>query len=446
MPGNPKRMVDFTTAADALLGVPTPMHVCTHYRGGTGEVLQFTNLGCNTKHVVTTEKDKLPANLRNLPEGTDIMVTFATGSVATMACNWVATVRKAGVNEVVIGALDQEMMDACEKANVPCVKIEGGAVSKALSQRSAANVRSDPALYPKMSVLKVGFYRELLSFGFNVWACDADAVLRGRPAARSCGQQPSGTDRRRRRRHRLHRHARATARSRCCTATSTPGSSSCALDPRCSPSRERWRETIATPRSCASATRPPSTCSKSSGEPLATFVRRGAPLPRCRRGARDAHAGRAAARPLPQRPHLLRAARAHAAAGAEPPLAVHMTYQFAEGSKFAHGKRQRLRQAGLWLVDDDSYFNGTAHRDGSTCAGPPRCRPRLGRVDSREAVRVASGRGEAPCRACSARCWALPGRSGRDADPAAPAVLLRLHVEGDEGVPRGRRRDHAPAL
>ena len=35
-----------------------------------------------------------------------------------------------------------------------------------------------------------------------------------------------------------------------------------------------------------------------------------------------------------------------------------MTYQFAEGSKFAHGKRQRLRQAGLWLVDDDSYFNG----------------------------------------------------------------------------------------
>ena len=29
-------------------------------------------------------------------------------------------------------------------------------------------MRSDPKLYPKMSVLKVGFYRELLSFGFNV--------------------------------------------------------------------------------------------------------------------------------------------------------------------------------------------------------------------------------------------------------------------------------------
>ena len=48
----------------------------------------------------------------------------------------------------------------------------------------------------------------------------------------------------------------------------------------------------------------------------------------------------------------------HTLPDALPPLSVHMTYQFAEGSKFAHGKRQRLRQAGLWLVDPDSYFNG----------------------------------------------------------------------------------------
>ena len=57
------------------------------------------------------------------------------------------------------------------------ILIDGGEVTKALAKRRAANVRSDPALYPKMSVLKVGFYRELLSFGFTVWACDADAVF-----------------------------------------------------------------------------------------------------------------------------------------------------------------------------------------------------------------------------------------------------------------------------
>ena len=63
-----------------------------------------------------------------------------------------------------------------------------------------------------------------------------------------------------------------------------------------------------------------------------------------------------------------------------------MTYQFAEGSKFAHGKRQRLRQAGLWLVDPDSYYNGryiTATAASATLPfksmGPT--------VDSRDAVK-----------------------------------------------------------
>ena len=30
-------------------------------------------------------------------------------------------------------------------------------------------------------IWQVGFYRELLSFGFNVWACDADAVFMNDP-------------------------------------------------------------------------------------------------------------------------------------------------------------------------------------------------------------------------------------------------------------------------
>ena len=105
---------------------------------------------------------ELAPSLRGRPNGTDVMVTFATGSVATMACNWVATVRRAGVKEVLIGALDQAMMDACALNGVPCILIEGGEITKALASRSAGNVRSDPRLYPKMSVLKVGFYNELL--------------------------------------------------------------------------------------------------------------------------------------------------------------------------------------------------------------------------------------------------------------------------------------------
>ena len=41
-----------------------------------------------------------------------------------MAINWVYTVRKVGVQEVLIGALDQAMMDACDEANVPCILIQ----------------------------------------------------------------------------------------------------------------------------------------------------------------------------------------------------------------------------------------------------------------------------------------------------------------------------------
>ena len=51
----------------------------------------------------------------------------------------------------------------------------------------------------------------------------------------------------------------------------------------------------------------------------------------------------------------------HTLPKAEPAISVHMTYQFAEGSSFAHGKRQRLREAGLWFVDDDDYYAGGKH-------------------------------------------------------------------------------------
>ena len=37
-----------------------------------------------------------------------------------------------------------------------------------------------------------------------------------------------------------------------------------------------------------------------------------------------------------------------------PPVCVHTTYQYGDGDKYAYGKRERLRDAGLWLVDPAS--------------------------------------------------------------------------------------------
>lgn len=85
-PGNAARRKAFDAAADELLALP-PVRAhsdtsaaahpsprlgpCTHYRGGTGEVLQFTNVGqADTKHAVTASRAKLPHAIRSLPEGT----------------------------------------------------------------------------------------------------------------------------------------------------------------------------------------------------------------------------------------------------------------------------------------------------------------------------------------------------------------------------------------
>ena len=37
-----------------------------------------------------------------------------------------------------------------------------------------------------------------------------------------------------------------------------------------------------------------------------------------------------------------------------PPVAVHTTYQYGDSTTYAYGKRERLRDAGLWLVDPAS--------------------------------------------------------------------------------------------
>ena len=75
--------------------------------------MQFRNLGCARPTVVTAPRERLPKALQGLPRDTDLMVTFATGSVSTMAINWVKAVQKTGVEQVLVGALDQVRPTAC---------------------------------------------------------------------------------------------------------------------------------------------------------------------------------------------------------------------------------------------------------------------------------------------------------------------------------------------
>ena len=79
-----------------------PMVACEHFHGGAGEVLRFTNLGAAVAgevHHVSAPFESLPASVRALQKGSDLLVTFATGSVATMARNWAANVQRVGAAE-----------------------------------------------------------------------------------------------------------------------------------------------------------------------------------------------------------------------------------------------------------------------------------------------------------------------------------------------------------
>ncbi len=339
MPGNQQRQSDFDAAAAHLLGGPPPsrshehMHTCTHYRGGTGEVLQFTNVGgaCE-RHVVTASRDKLPAQVRDLPRGTDLFVTFATGSVATMATNWILATRKAGLENVLLGALDEQMMEACAQHAVPCVLIEGGEITKALAKRKVGNVRSDPRLYPSMSVLKVGFYRELLTFGFNVWACDADAIFINDPrplieqagfatadvaVATDCIDIPSDT-----RYALLH-------------CDFNTGLVYLRARPEVIDFAERWRETVANAKEARIRDQAAFNM-LTKARPLKPLEVDGKRVPRVFKAANgDGHI-KVAVLPLAQflNGHTYFVQHAHTLPGAPPPISVHMTYQFAEGYAF----------------------------------------------------------------------------------------------------------------
>ena len=120
-----------------LFAASTPtLHICEHFHGGAGEVQRFTNLGTlGDTHAVSAPFASLPASVRNLPNGSDLVITFATGSVSTMALNWARAAVRAGVSDILIGALDVGMMEACERAGTPCVLIRGGAISAELVQR-----------------------------------------------------------------------------------------------------------------------------------------------------------------------------------------------------------------------------------------------------------------------------------------------------------------------
>ncbi|KAL1508010.1 hypothetical protein AB1Y20_007608 [Prymnesium parvum] len=351
------------------------------------EVTQYWDVGKCVQHVVKVE---LPPKVAALPPGSDLIVTFSTGSVATMAHNWYLALRRSGVDEgaALIGALDEKMREACVARGLPCVGVDGGKASEALQTRKTENVRGDPKLYPMMSVLKVGFYYTLLKRGLNVWACDADALFMSDPrplmrtypwteadlaVATDCIDLPAD---------------KQSPLLHCDFNTGLVflRASAAVLE-----FAEQWREKIANAKEARirdQAAFNMITKAPPGLKPL--HLANGSRVPRLYTVPSSAASTplRLGVFPLHRflNGHTLFVQHAHTLPHAELPVSVHMTYQFAEGSSFAYGKRQRLREAGLWFVDDDAYYAGRFVTVSAAGGSLPREEIGLA-ADSRDAVR-----------------------------------------------------------
>jgi len=364
------------------------------------EISQYWDMGKCKGHRVSVA---LPPEISRLPRGSDLLVTFSTGSVATMAHNWVAALAKAGVREgVIIGALDQKMQDECTKRSLPCVPVIGDqSTTRDLKKCKSGNIRSCPSQYPKMSILKVGppaapvpipdsnpaaipdsntvpssvghttplphplvqvgFYRELLSSGFNVLACDADAIFMADP------------------RPFLRTHPWTLADMAVATdCIDVPGDAQRALlhcdfntglvymrgNEAVLNFTEAWREKVANAKEERIRDQAAFNMITKATPGLATYRDSdGKEVPRVYVACRGSGGGTPlllGVLPLNRflNGHTFFVQHVHTLPQAEPPISVHMTYQFAEGAAFAYGKRQRLREAGLWFVDDADYFGG----------------------------------------------------------------------------------------
>ena len=81
----------------------------------------------------------------------------------------VANLRKTGITQILVGALDDKMLSIAEEEGVPSMPLDGSSIKN----RGAANLRFDYSAYKRMAALQVAFYTRILTMGFNIWACGA---------------------------------------------------------------------------------------------------------------------------------------------------------------------------------------------------------------------------------------------------------------------------------
>ena len=320
------------------------------------------NLDENARDELQKKMDVVPEVLRRmrLKPGQEMFVTFGTHSVKDFVFNWIEATKRLKLEPIFVGALDEKMHEACVNAGVPSMLLTGRSV---LEQRDETFITAKSEAFKKMGTVKTKFIEDLLELDVAPILSDADVVWMRDPRS----YFNAGT----------YKYADLLISSDCVDVVADgKDRGGCdhvnfntgVLHIRPTPGAKdfvrKWKDKVAT-----------STIAWMRDQPaLNLLVREGAPalspavrVPDDKRGRPGYRSVVYAANNTLRMGVLPVASFAnghtffvqehhvhHPEDGA--PYSVHTTYQYGDSHEYAYGKRQRLRQHGLWFVDESAYW------------------------------------------------------------------------------------------
>ena len=322
-----------------------------------------------TTAAVNVDAHELAGVVRETPEalshakpGESLFVTFATESVKDFVHTWIESARALKLSPLFVGALDEGMLKWCEDREIPSMLLSGNSVLKG---RGRKFITAGDEHFKKMGSVKTKFIQDLLELNIAPILTDADVTWLRDPrpyfnkgtyaladalVSTDCIDIPGDA-----------RDENACAHVNFNTGVLhfRPSNASKAFV-------ETWKNKVASSTIAWMRDQPAFNLLTHEGVPGHALSPATA-VPREKKGKpghRMLYHAANASLLLGVLPNWLFGNghtyfvqwhhETHAADGA--PYSVHMTYQYGDTGAYAYGKRERMRQAGIWRADPPAFY------------------------------------------------------------------------------------------
>ena len=305
----------------------------------------------------------IPPELSHAKPGDAIFVTFATHSVRDFAKNWVNAARRLKLEPHFVGALDEKMLEDLKSWNVPSMLLTGNSV---LANRGVQFITAGSAAFKKMGTVKTKFVQDLLDMNLNPILSDADVAWMRDPRAyfnkgtygkadilvsTDCIDVPGDKD----------------DSNKCAHVNFNTGILHIRATEESKNFLQAWKTKVATSTIAWMRDQPAFNLLMHEGvrgHALENAIKLKDMADRGKEGFRMVYYAANATVKLGVLPNWLFGnghsyfVQWHHKQFPEDgePYAVHTTYQYGDDGQYAWGKRERMRQAGIWTADDREYY------------------------------------------------------------------------------------------